>query len=276
MKTNEIIQLNNQLRKQLNPENNKYYTELLVYIRLRSFSVNEHDGESMLLNILQDIIDAQNDGISAKTYFGENPQMVGNRILKENNISIMTTVKGALYYLSIFLFMFLLPSVVNYNKPIDVGTILITVVTGVILFFITSRILIIKKISTIASMLHISTLLIEMAIIVFPTIILLTHIHTYLIFRLTGMTGITILSMCLLGYLIYFFIFKRNKTAVNWSIFSLIFIILIFAIYTRTIQGSYLIDTKSGQSLSTNITIAILVIWSVINMIFAFISSKRD
>ncbi|WP_223825156.1 DUF1129 domain-containing protein [Leuconostoc carnosum] len=71
MKTKEMIEMNNELRKNLNGENKIFYENLLLYLRIEGFARDENKIETHLLMILQDILEAQNDGIAAETYFGK-------------------------------------------------------------------------------------------------------------------------------------------------------------------------------------------------------------
>lgn len=82
MKTTDMIKQNNELRKQLNPENKKYYEDILVYIR-SNLNKEEQQTEEILLEILQDILDAQKNGTSAQGFFGKNPKEISDKILAE-------------------------------------------------------------------------------------------------------------------------------------------------------------------------------------------------
>lgn len=82
MNAKELVEQNNQLRKQLNPENKKYYEEILVYIRV-NMNKKEKQTEEILLDILQDILDAQKNGTSAHVFFGKNPKEISDAILAE-------------------------------------------------------------------------------------------------------------------------------------------------------------------------------------------------
>ena len=64
MNTNQMIEENNQLRQRLNDENKAYYNDLLIYLRFQSVSRDEAQIESFLLDVLQDILAAQKDGLS--------------------------------------------------------------------------------------------------------------------------------------------------------------------------------------------------------------------
>lgn len=106
MKTTDLIKQNNELRKQLNPENKKYYEDILVYIRV-NLNKEEHQTEEVLLEILQDILDAQKNGRLAQEFFGKNPKEISDSILAE-------LANDSEKYWSKFLFVFFL-ILLQYN-----------------------------------------------------------------------------------------------------------------------------------------------------------------
>lgn len=69
-KEQDFIEENNQLRQKLTSENEEFYSNLLLYVRTRNFIQDQEDFESKLLEILQDLLDAQADNVSAEQYFG--------------------------------------------------------------------------------------------------------------------------------------------------------------------------------------------------------------
>ena len=78
-----LIKDNANLQKQLQGVNKQYYEDLLVYVRLNSMAKNERQTEEMLLSILQDILEAQQNGVSAQDYFGKDPQPIADELLKQ-------------------------------------------------------------------------------------------------------------------------------------------------------------------------------------------------
>jgi uncharacterized membrane-anchored protein len=82
MNAKELIQLNNQKRKQLNKENLKYFGEMLVYIRL-SYDKSEQEAEEILTELLDHLLEAQKEGKSAIEVFGDNPKQYADEIIGE-------------------------------------------------------------------------------------------------------------------------------------------------------------------------------------------------
>jgi DNA-binding ferritin-like protein (Dps family) len=72
MTAEEMIQVNNERRKQLNEENRKYYENMLVYLRLSP--IPEKKTEELLLEMLDHLLIAQEEGRPAKDVFGKNPE----------------------------------------------------------------------------------------------------------------------------------------------------------------------------------------------------------
>mgnify|MGYP001154093312 CR=1 FL=1 len=101
MKAKEIIHLNNDKRKELNPENLKYYEDMLVYIRL-SYNKSQEETEEILLELLEHLLEAQKEGKSAKEVFGESPRLYADQIVGE--IPKMVTKERLSFGASIILY----------------------------------------------------------------------------------------------------------------------------------------------------------------------------
>ncbi|MEG0286504.1 MAG: hypothetical protein RR494_13195 [Vagococcus sp.] len=98
----KLIELNNELREQLTPENNEYYENILIYLRTKSLFQDELTIEKILIELLQDILEAQKNNESAKDYFGENPQPMLDTLLKQvPKISFLKKLKLMLIVFSI-------------------------------------------------------------------------------------------------------------------------------------------------------------------------------
>lgn len=72
-KEEKLIEKNNELREQLTPENKEYYEKVLIYLRTKSLFHDELEIENILIELLQDILEAQKNNESAEDYFGKNP-----------------------------------------------------------------------------------------------------------------------------------------------------------------------------------------------------------
>lgn len=87
----KLIQENNDKRKSLTEENEKYYNQLLIYIRSH-FLLSERQSEEVLLEMLEHLLLAQKEGKKAIEVFGPNPKAYAQEIVdtlpkeKKNNI----------------------------------------------------------------------------------------------------------------------------------------------------------------------------------------------
>ncbi|GBD66455.1 DUF1129 family protein [Tetragenococcus halophilus] len=82
MDAEELVQLNNEKRKQLSQENKKYYEDMLIYIRA-SYNTSDQEMEEILAELLDHLIEAQAEGKTAKDVFGKQPKQYANEILGE-------------------------------------------------------------------------------------------------------------------------------------------------------------------------------------------------
>lgn len=83
----KLIEMNNTKRKQLTKENEKYYSDLLLYIR-SVFGPSEQKTEEILMEILDHLLEGQKEGKTAHEIFGNNPKEYADEIIsllpKEN------------------------------------------------------------------------------------------------------------------------------------------------------------------------------------------------
>lgn len=82
MKVAELIKENNEKRSLLTVENEAYYTDLLVYIRLQ-WRLSERQSEEVLMEMLDHLLDGQGAGKSASEIFGNNPIDFANQLIAE-------------------------------------------------------------------------------------------------------------------------------------------------------------------------------------------------
>lgn len=80
-KVKELIVKNNELREKLFDENKEYYENLLLYIRTSGLFYDDYEIETLLIQILQDVISAQENGESARDFFGKSPQEAANELV---------------------------------------------------------------------------------------------------------------------------------------------------------------------------------------------------
>lgn len=132
----EMIEKNNELRDKLTPENKKYYEKILLYIRFKGLFGDDEMIETALLNILYDLLNAQESGISAEGYFGKEPKSYLDELFKEmpqiplrKKLSIFYMVFGISSGFSLF------STLTQRNPSINILTILLNGVLSMLLVF---------------------------------------------------------------------------------------------------------------------------------------------
>lgn len=125
MKAVSLIKRNNDLRKELTLENKKYYEELMVYIRANSTFKSELDVEQILLDILNDILEAQFNNQTAQSYFGKDPKQSADEILKSLPRNYTETIKFALSIALGYVIVFMIPSLTTPSVKTDFGNLII-------------------------------------------------------------------------------------------------------------------------------------------------------
>ncbi|WP_100009784.1 DUF1129 family protein [Lentibacillus sediminis] len=105
MNAKELIEENNQKRERLTKENKKYYEDMLVYIRV-SYDKSEQETEEVLAEMLDHLLEAQQDGKTAKDVFGDHPKQYADEIIGELPKAITKEwakliSMGILYFLSV-------------------------------------------------------------------------------------------------------------------------------------------------------------------------------
>lgn len=244
MKTNKIIERNAELQEHLTKENKKYYGNLLVYIRVMSLIRDEEKSEEMLLEILEDILEAQEHGQSAEYYLGKNPKQVADNIIKELPINVIDTIKIIISSLGILCLMKLIPILASFKEYIDIGNFLIS---GVYLVFLVIALLLFmgyclyryeSKIMNI-----ILSLFFGLGLVVF--FLLSFQLNTGLQVRLSNNLGIFLI---LLALLIISYLFNKTNEKQIWIPFiPPIVISAIAGIIIRINFFRTIINTSDGR-----------------------------
>lgn len=82
MNVSDLIIQNNQKRKLLTEENEKYYSRITLYIRTK-FTLSEQQSEEVLMEMLDQLIEGQKEGKSAKEIFGNDPKSVADEKIRQ-------------------------------------------------------------------------------------------------------------------------------------------------------------------------------------------------
>ena len=114
-----------------------------MYVRLNSMGKNERQTGEMLLGILQDILETQENGVSAQDYFGKAPKPIADELLKQlpNDAKQMVKI-SLLAVLTYFAVVFIGSYFVSLFQPgtpqlIDIGEYVIcSICAGISVFVI--------------------------------------------------------------------------------------------------------------------------------------------
>ncbi|MCM3765196.1 DUF1129 domain-containing protein [Neobacillus niacini] len=138
MEAKQLIEMNNRRRTELTPENEKYYSDFLIYIRLQFF-LSEQQSEEILMEILDHIIEGQKEGKTALEIFGNDPKAFADELIaqipKENKrnlarfisslslnmLGYLLMIRGAIIY------------IISFFKDVDIT---VYPAKSVLLFFI--------------------------------------------------------------------------------------------------------------------------------------------
>ena len=79
--TKELVKENNEKRELLTKENEKLYSDFMLYIRT-NFKVSEQEGEEILMDILDHLLAAQEEGRTAEDLFGDDPKAGAGKLIE--------------------------------------------------------------------------------------------------------------------------------------------------------------------------------------------------
>lgn len=274
-----MIESNNLLRENLNAENKVFYENLLLYIRIEGFARDEHKIETQLLSILQDILEAQNDDVSAADYFGKEPKVIADEILSEMPRHILEIIKVGFYLLLTYIGVCFLPSLMIAEKPIDIGMLVISGSYLYVVILIGFKYLgrTIYQVNTTLKNKYLQYFVVWLAVSVIsaPIFLMNMFLKTPLHLWIDGGLGIVIILLTLIVGL-YFFIRQKDKTFI-WPFVIFLVGAGVMGIVTRLPKlNDLLLHTKDGRYLIAGITMALLLLFYLLNFIALKKIKKQD
>lgn len=269
LKEKELIETNAVLQESLTKENEKYYGNLLIYIRIMAFFRDVKKSEELLLEVLRDILDAQEQGLSAEEYFGENPKKVADDIIKQLPINLLDTVKIILIALASYSIFSILPKIIFPDESLDIGSLLIRGFYWAIMVIFALWLLGISlyrfkdKLSKLVLL-----LLVGLGVSVGFYISFL--ISTPLKVNLSGNLGIVTIIL-ISGLILYLFYKEKDKKI--WAPFlPIVLTSAILGILTRIDIFSELLSSKEGK-IGVGVILGILLI---LQYVFIYLTSKQS
>ncbi|QSB51927.1 hypothetical protein [Leuconostoc falkenbergense] len=271
----KLIEKNNILRKELHLKNEVFYSDFLIYMRLGSITKKETIVENILLEILEDILDAQRENIDANKYFGKSPKMVADDILKSIPNSITDTVKLAMTGLFSFAIMTLLPVLANPNAKIDVGNMILAgiytcIASMLILKQIARSIYVINRFMSNKVVRYVTYFVLASAVLA-PVYLILVFVKTPLTFSLNGLTGVMASVLIMAGFIVWRL--RSNDRRFN---FPMLFAALVFGILSLIIRIPNVQDTVFRSQFGKNSYAIIIIIALVSFYVVSHIVHKKS
>ncbi|WP_125707626.1 hypothetical protein [Lacticaseibacillus porcinae] len=124
----ELMQENQNRSQLLNKQNAEFYGNIVVYLRMRGKLKNNVQMETDLLDLLNDLLDAQANGQSAADYFGTAPAGVAKEMLQALPNDWHKIRRVALTGAGFYALLLCLPSLIIPSEPVDIGKLLIGLV----------------------------------------------------------------------------------------------------------------------------------------------------
>ena len=271
----KLIEKNNSLRKKLNLKNEVFYSDFLIYMRLGSITKKETVVENILLEILEDILDAQRENIDANKYFGKSPKMVADDILKSIPNSITDTVKLAMTGLFSFAIMTLLPVLANPNAKIDLGNMIFAgiytcLASMLILKQVARSIYVINRFMSNKVVRYVTYFVLASAILA-PVYLILFFVKTPLTFSLNGLTGVMVSVLIMAGFIVWWL--RSNDRKFN---FPMLFAALVFGILSLIIRIPNVQDTVFRSQFGKNSYAIIIMVALVSFYVVSHIVYKKQ
>lgn len=273
MKTNQMIEENNQLRRRLNHDNRVYYEDLLLYVRFKSFAKNEAQIESFLLDVLQDLVAAQKDGRSAIDYFGKSPKDVADAFLAEVPQNFWEMVKLTGIVIGSYAMSTILPSLTTTGKPIDLGVMLIAGTYALVMILLLFKYLAdtIYHVSTwrLHKGLEWAMLWLLAVVALAPMFLIHLWVKTPLRVSLDGIWGIgVILLVWVIGGIIYLRLTDKRL----WLPFVVVALLFgMMGIMARIPQFAPLLNIKLGRYLY----VGLMIIGMIVFYILTYLATKK-
>ncbi|BAH06608.1 DUF1129 family protein [Clostridium kluyveri] len=260
----KMIEGNNQLREKLTDNNKEYYEKLLLYIRSAGLFYDDYEIESLLLQILQDIISAQNNGQSAEEFFGKNPQVAADELIhnlgKASKKEIFKLI-GVVFIISSFFS--LLSALTTRDKGINI---LVLILNGILSFLVVGIVFFIlhkgiyKKI-TIKKFTDFLFIWIFFVLIIGLFVLIQLFTPSILTVYLSNLSGICIISILLIGVTVFTFTRNNQIRQIWWPFLPFVWILGVIGIASRLPLMENYISSNNGKIMIVLLTVFGLILF---------------
>lgn len=262
------IEQNNALRSTLTLENKTYYEDLLVYIRTAGLFYDDDEIEDLLLQILQDILLAQQDGQSAEAFYGKDPKDTADELIQTlNKMSMREGLKLAAMIFGISSFFSILTVLTNPENPINL---LVLVMNGLLSLGFVALVFwfihrgVYKKVRRNKVLSFLSTWLFGIFIIGFFILIQVFAPPVWLVY-LKGISGIVILIVLMIIGNYYIFSKPKEERKIELPFLSFIWINGLLGIATRLPWSAEWIGETAAIVLTLSAA-GIFMLWTYASM----------
>lgn len=145
----ELVEENNEKRKLLNKENERLYSDFLLYIRT-DLRASEYESEEILMELLNHLLEGQEAGKSAHDLFGNDPRAYAEELLeglpseKKQNVFqfVIVQIFNQLGQLGVMvgILLFILSPFVDFKKTIPLSLIVGIAIFGLFISFLSVKI----------------------------------------------------------------------------------------------------------------------------------------
>ncbi|WP_368491019.1 DUF1129 family protein [Clostridium sp. BJN0013] len=260
----KMIEENNKLREKLTDNNKEYYEKLLLYIRSAGLFYDDYEVESLLLQILQDIISAQNHGQSAEEFFGKNLQVAADELihnLRKSSKKEIFKLIGLVF--SISSFFYLLGVLTTKDRGINILVLILNgllsfLVVGIVFFILHKGIY--KKIITKK---FTDFLFIWLFFVLIIGLFVLIQLFTpsILTVYLSNLSGICMISILLIGITVFTFTRNNQVRQSWWTFLPFVWILGVIGIVSRLPLMENYISSNNGKIMIILLTVFGLILF---------------
>ena len=271
MKNVKIEQVNAALQAELNEVNDQYYGDLISYVRLKTMTRDSRQVEELLLEILQDIIEAQQKGVSAVDYFGKNPQQIADEILQNLSFNWWDTLKNTLTIMGYFILFAALPSLLLPTTEIDLGKFMLSALAGAVVIFVVMSVLGTTIYQTKQrSKLKKGLFFLVVGLGFSAVVAIFVFLKTPLVMRLSNTLGIALILVVLTALAI---LFAKQEEKQLWLMFiPLLLVSALGGILSRIEPFATFFRSERG---TITLVVALLLAF-VLQYVFAFVIARKN
>ena len=251
-----LTQKNAVLQQQLIKDNETYYSGLLVYIRTKTFFKDELKTEELLMEVLQDILEAQKNGVSAADYFGNSPKETADQIIEQIPFNFKNVLTTFLYAFLAYAAFSILPSLIFPETAFDAGAFLLSGIYYVFLAIVLIWGLGQTIYRNIPKVIEIAVFLVFILFSSAPFVLKsILHFETPFTFSLDGALGI--LLILLIAVIV---IYKASREPLFATFIPIVFVsALLGVLYRLELTESYLVSALGKIIATTVLIISMLV-----------------